>query len=185
MLKHRRSFCLSPWRLLLALSQVTFVQSQERPPNIVLIIVDDLRSDEFGAGGHPYLETPNIDRLVRKGVTFTHCFNQGAWHGAVCVASRAMLNTGRYLWQCGGDDCGDYPLWGQVMGSAGYDTYITGKWHNGKVTLGKSFKKIGPTGGGMFESKDPNKEENLKQGIVNDPYDRPREGIHGVLMIDH
>ena len=33
-------------------------------PNVIVIVVDDLRFDEFGAGGHPYLETPNIDRLA-------------------------------------------------------------------------------------------------------------------------
>ena len=36
-------------------------------PNIVVVLVDDLRFDEFRAGGHPYLETPNIDRLASEG----------------------------------------------------------------------------------------------------------------------
>jgi arylsulfatase A-like enzyme len=125
---------------------------------------------------NPEIKTPNMDRLVRQGTTFTHCFNQGAWHGAVCVASRAMLNTGRYLWTCGGDDCGDYPLWGETLGKVGYDTFMTGKWHNKDRALQRSFKTIGPTGGGMFASKDRNAKENEKRGIVNDPYDRPRPG---------
>ena len=37
-------------------------------PNILVILIDDLRVDEFGAGGHPYMQTPNIDRLARDGV---------------------------------------------------------------------------------------------------------------------
>lgn len=117
-----------------------------------------------------------MDRLVRRGTTFTHCFNQGSWTGAVCVASRAMLNTGRYLWTCGGNTCGDWPLWGETFGRAGYDTFMTGKWHNQDAALRRSFKTIGPTGGGMFASRDPDATEHLKQGIVKDPYDRPRPG---------
>lgn len=145
-------------------------------PNFLFLFTDDQSFNTVNALNNPDVKTPNIDRLVKRGVTFTHCFNQGAWHGAVCVASRAMLNTGRYLWQCGGDDCGDHRLWGQTLGSAGYDTYMTGKWHNGDKALQKSFDNLGPIGPGMLHSKDPNAEENEKNGIVNDPYDRPRKG---------
>ncbi len=34
-------------------------------PNFLVILIDDLRYDEFGAGGHPYMRTPNVDRLAR------------------------------------------------------------------------------------------------------------------------
>lgn len=145
-------------------------------PNILFLLTDDQAFSTVNILNNPEVKTPNMDRLVRRGTTFTHCFNQGAWHGAVCVASRAMLNTGRYLWTCGGDDCGDWPLWGETLGKAGYDTFMTGKWHNKDKALKRSFKTIGPTGGGMFPSKDPNAAERKKQGIVNDPYDRPRPG---------
>ena len=40
-------------------------------PNIVMVLVDDLRWDEFGLGGHPYAETPHVDRLATEGVMFT------------------------------------------------------------------------------------------------------------------
>lgn len=145
-------------------------------PNILFLFTDDQTFGSVNALTNPDVKTPHMDRLVRKGVTFTHCFNQGAWHGAVCVASRAMLNTGRYVWQCGGDSCGDYPLWGETLGKAGYDTFMTGKWHNGDAALKRSFKTIGPTGGGMFASKDTKAKENKKAGIVKDPYNRPRPG---------
>ncbi len=39
-------------------------------PNFLVILIDDLRYDEFGAGGHPYMKTPNIDRLAREGAMF-------------------------------------------------------------------------------------------------------------------
>jgi len=146
-------------------------------PNFLFLFTDDQSFNTVDALNNTQVKTPNIDSLVRKGVTFTHCFNQGAWGGAICIASRAMLNTGRYLRDCGGKECGDHPLWGRVLGDAGYDTFMTGKWHNGEKSLKKSFKKISsPAVGGMLHSKDPNAEENKKKGILNDPYDRPRKG---------
>jgi len=147
-----------------------------KQPNFLFLFTDDQAFSTLNVLNNPAVKTPNMDRLVRRGTTFTHCFNQGAWHGAVCVASRAMLNTGRYVWQCGGDNCGDYPLWGETLGKAGYDTFMTGKWHNRDKALKRSFQTIGPTGGGMFGSKDTNAEENKQKGIVKDPYNRPRPG---------
>ena len=44
-------------------------------PNVVVIVIDDLRWDEFGASGHPYLETPNIDRLAQEGAMFVNSFH--------------------------------------------------------------------------------------------------------------
>lgn len=156
--------------------QNPFAAAGKERPNILLLFTDDQTFRTVHALNNPEVRTPNMDRLVRRGTTFTHCFNQGGWHGAICVASRAMLNTGRYLWTCGGDDCGDWPLWGETLGKAGYDTFMTGKWHNQNPALQRSFKTVGPTGGGMLPSKDPNAKEHKKQGIVMDPYDRPREG---------
>jgi choline-sulfatase len=153
-----------------------FAASGKARPNVLFLFTDDQAFRTVHALDNPEVRTPNLDRLVRQGTTFTHCFNQGAWHGAVCVASRAMLNTGRYLWTCGGDNCGDWPLWGETLGQAGYDTFMTGKWHNQNPALKRSFKTIGPTGGGMFPSKDPNAEEHAKQGILKDPYNRPAPG---------
>jgi choline-sulfatase len=68
-------------------------------------------------------------------VTFTHAYNQGSWSGAVCVASRTMLNTGRFLWRADrGYNTAEQErrggrFWSEYMKRAGYDTYMTGKWH--------------------------------------------------------
>ena len=43
-------------------------------PNILVILIDDLRFDEFGAGGHPYMKTPNIDRIANEGMLFERAF---------------------------------------------------------------------------------------------------------------
>ena len=50
-------------------------KSARARPNLLVILIDDLRFDEFGAGGHPYMKTPNIDRIAREGATFTRVFH--------------------------------------------------------------------------------------------------------------
>lgn len=110
----------------------------ERPfnkPNILFIFADDQTYEAINALGCDELHTPNLNRLVRNGVTFTHAYNMGAWHGAVCVASRTMLNTGRFLWEAKeiepklGEEAEAGHFWSQYMKAAGYDTYFSGKWH--------------------------------------------------------
>lgn len=109
---------------------------EKSKPNILFIFADDQTYLGINALGNSEVKTPNLDNLVHSGVTFTHTYNMGAWHGAVCVASRAMLNTGRLVWHV--KDLAengypgyknDYMFWGQMMKKAGYDTYMTGKWH--------------------------------------------------------
>ncbi len=118
-----------------------------RKPNFLVLVADDQCFRTIRALNNEEVITPTFDRLVARGTTFTHCFHQGSWTGAVCVASRAMLHTGRYVWDCGGNNCGYYPLLGEAMQMAGYDTYVVGKWHNGDQTALRSFttgKTIGP-----------------------------------------
>jgi arylsulfatase A-like enzyme len=152
-------------------------------PNFLFLFTDDQTFRAVNALGNAEVKTPNMDRLIRRGVTFTHCFNQGSFSGAVCVASRAMLNTGRYLWQCGGGQCRVsrgklYPLWGQTLGQAGYDTFMTGKWHNGNQSLQASFKRIGPTGPGMYDSTDYQGAAYHRPAAGNtwSPYDKTQKG---------
>ena len=104
-------------------------------PNIVFIFTDDMTYDAINALGNQNIITPAIDRLVANGTTFTHAYNMGAWSGAVCAASRAMLNSGRTVWDVNAfrknwikhKDLDK--TWGKLMQSGGYDTYMTGKWH--------------------------------------------------------
>jgi choline-sulfatase len=67
-------------------------------PNILFVFADDQTYESIHALGNDEIETPNLDRLVRSGTTLTRAYNQGGFHGAVCVASSAMLVSGRYLW---------------------------------------------------------------------------------------
>jgi len=143
--------------------------SDAKRPNIMFIFADDQTFEGVRALGNDEVETPNLDRLVRGGVTFTHAYNQGSWTGAVCVASRTMLNTGMFLWnaqkvdrkvdkrfQQGGK------LWAQLIDEAGYNTYMTGKWHV-KADASAIFDHTTNIRGGMPRQ--------TKQG-----YNRPIEG---------
>lgn len=139
-----------------------FAAPGKERPNFLMLFADDLTFRALGAVGQLEVKTPNLDRLAARGVMFRRAFIQGGTSGAVCVASRAMLMTGRYLWTSGNRDgnCARsdgtlYPLWGQVLADAGYQTYAVGKWHNGPATLEKGFQATSPTFlGGMLESTD-------------------------------
>ncbi len=106
-------------------------------PNILFIFTDDHAFDALGALGNEEINTPNLDKLVNRGTTFTHAYNMGAWQPAVCLASRAMLNTGKSLWKAqqldrnrkNGDQATMADNWGPLMQRAGYATYFSGKWH--------------------------------------------------------
>lgn len=108
--------------------------SASSPPNVIVVVVDDLRYDEFGAGGHPYLETPNIDRLAAEGATFTQAFHAVP----LCSPNRASILTGQYPSRHGIIDnvarnrlshrLQTFPI---ALQQAGYETGFLGKWHMG------------------------------------------------------
>jgi arylsulfatase A-like enzyme len=109
--------------------------AESSEPNILFLFADDQSYETIRALGHTDIDTPNLDRLVQGGTTFTHAYNMGSWSGAVCVASRTMLVTGRTVWRANAiynetdkqREAGR--LWPQRMQRAGYETYFTGKWH--------------------------------------------------------
>ncbi len=104
-------------------------------PNIVFIFADDQSPKTIGEYGNKEILTPNLDKLAQQGVNFTNAHNMGAWNGAVCQASRAMLNTGRSVWRAHKFDTqlssadGIEQTWAKMLERQGYDTYMTGKWH--------------------------------------------------------
>jgi arylsulfatase A-like enzyme len=106
--------------------------------NIILIESDDQRQDTIASLGNGVIKTPGLDRLSRSGMVLTNVRNQGSYNPAVCVASRSMLMSGRSLWHYDDKMKGEVTL-GELLRSAGYYTYGTGKWHNGDESLMRSF----------------------------------------------
>ena len=106
-------------------------------PNILHIHADDQRADGIQALGYSVVQTPNLDALVARGMTFTHCYTMGSMIGAVCTPSRTMLLTGR-SWQRIPGKSGALPnakdpatFLPRVLASAGYQTWHMGKYGNG------------------------------------------------------
>ncbi|HWP36660.1 MAG TPA: sulfatase [Gemmatimonadales bacterium] len=106
----------------------------ERPPNIVVIVVDDLRWDDIGVAGHPFVETPAIDRLAREGARFQNAFATTP----LCSPSRAAILTGQYVHTNGiidntARDSASHRLatFAVPLAQAGYATAFIGKWHMG------------------------------------------------------
>lgn len=120
-----------------------------KPPNIVLILTDDLAWSDLCCYGHPFHETPNIDRLAREGMRFTEAYAPAP----ICSASRAAILTGKFPArlnfefvtknESGGQTLKvplqsppftlDLPLeeitLGEALKTAGYETGFFGKWH--------------------------------------------------------
>ena len=105
-----------------------------KKPNLLVILIDDLRFDEFGAGGHPYMKTPHIDRLAREGMLFERAFHTTP----ICSPNRASIMTGQYASRHGIIDnvardgmshrLDNYHL---ALQKLGYATAHVGKWHMG------------------------------------------------------
>jgi N-acetylglucosamine-6-sulfatase len=100
----------------------------------VFILMDDLRWDDLGCAGHPFVKTTHIDRIAREGGRFRNAFATTP----LCSPSRASFLTGRYAHAHGIVDNVDrsalshqlvtFPL---LLHQAGYETGYVGKWHMG------------------------------------------------------
>jgi arylsulfatase A-like enzyme len=103
-------------------------------PNFLVILIDDLRFDEFGAGGHPYMKTPNVDRIAREGANCVRAFHPTP----ICSPNRASILTGQYASRHGVIDnvardalSHRLPNYHLALQKLGYETAHVGKWHMG------------------------------------------------------
>ena len=131
-------FCSLLLALFLILPISTFSQRRAaalKPrPNIVFILIDDLRWDELGIAGHPYIKSPNIDRIGKEGAVFRNAFMTTP----LCSPSRASFLTGQYAHKHGITDNVDRSAashqlrtFPQLLHESGYETAFIGKWHMG------------------------------------------------------
>lgn len=128
--------CVLLLMALLGGSAASLAAATPQRPNILVVLVDDMRWDEFGAAGHPVVATPSIDRLAREGVRFTESFVTTP----LCSPSRASLLTGRYAHAHGILDntlrpSHHLPIFPLALQRAGYRTGFFGKWHMGNDDL--------------------------------------------------
>lgn len=146
------------------------IQAKEAAPqpNIVLILLDDVGYSDFGCYGSE-IETPNIDRLAEQGVRLRHFYNQ-----ARSGPTRASLMTGQYAHQVGNGALGavegydehyqGYPnnenvFIPELLSSAGYFSFVTGKWHlgfpKGVTPVNRGFdRSLNAPAGGFYFSDD-------------------------------
>ncbi len=119
---------------LLIISSKVLVLAQERP-NIIFLLIDDQRYDLLSMLDHPFIETPNIDKLAKNGVYFDEAFVTTS----LCSPSRASIVTGQYAHTHNVIDndtdlnpnTATYP---KELKKAGYHTGFVGKWHMGHGT---------------------------------------------------
>ena len=121
---------------LLLLGFAAFVSANApRPPNVLLIYVDDLGYGDLASFGHPVIETPHLDRLASSGMRLTNYYAPSA----LCSPSRAALLTGRHPYRVGirswipansGIFLADEEITlAEVLNGVGYATALIGKWH--------------------------------------------------------
>lgn len=105
----------------------------DRPPNIVVILSDNHRWDAMSSMRHPFVRTPNMDRIGREGVHFANAFCTTP----LCSPARASFLTGLYAYRHGVRNNADQSSWDETRATflellkrqAGYDTAFVGKWH--------------------------------------------------------
>ncbi len=122
------------------------------PPNIVLVLADDMGYGDLSSYGCPDIRTPHIDSIGRRGVRFTRFYA----NAPECTPTRTALLTGRYQQRVGGLECAigvgnvgryDEAVWlqqrgelglpaseptlAQLLKRGGYETALSGKWHLG------------------------------------------------------
>ncbi len=121
--------------LLVSFARIRPVNSEENPrPNMIVILVDDLRWDEIGCAGHPFVRTPHIDRIAREGARFRNAFCTTP----LCSPARASLLTGLYMHHHGILDntnrsqaSHQLKTFPAMLQKSGYETAYIGKWHMG------------------------------------------------------
>lgn len=114
----------------------------QKRPNVLFLLADDQRYGTIHALGNDEIQTPNLDRLVNRGTSFLNAHIPGGTTSAVCMPSRAMINSSQTLFhleECGKNIPEEHITMGQTFLKGGYHTMGIGKWHNGVKSYARSF----------------------------------------------
>ncbi len=144
-------------------------------PNMIVVLVDDMRFDEVGAAGHPYIQTPNIDRIAAEGAHFQNSFTVNP----LCSPSRATLLTGQHAHYHGitdnlarNEQSHQLETFPRRLHESGYDTAFIGKWHMGNDDTARPGFSTWAGMRGQGEAIDPtfnmNGERTQIEGYVTD-----------------
>ena len=135
----------------------------DQPPNIVLIMTDDMGYGDLGVHGNPIIQTPNLDAMAKRSASMSTFYVS-----PVCAPTRACLMTGRYNYRT---RCIDTYIGrammdteevtvAELLGDNGYATGIFGKWHLGDCypmrPMDQGFQEsLIHRGGGIGQPSDP------------------------------
>jgi arylsulfatase A-like enzyme len=149
----------------------------EKPPNVVVILADDLGYSDLGSYGGE-IATPNLDKLAANGVRFTQFYNT-----ARCWPSRAALLSGYYAQQVNRDPANERPKWAALLPDllrpAGYHSYHSGKWHIDGPVLAAGFEH-------SYEVVDPDRFFGPKQHHLDDkplPQPKPEDNYYSTSAV--
>lgn len=117
------------------LGGTVFSNTQDKRPNIIIMMVDDLGYSDFGCYGSE-IKTPHIDKLAAEGLRFSSFYNT-----AKCHSSRVSLLTGLYSDQAGDSRLNRGVTIAEVLKKSGYTTAMVGKWHLNKEPTNRGFEK--------------------------------------------
>ncbi len=194
--------------LLVVFVKSSTAQQASKPPNIILILADDLGWADLQCYGSTFYETPNLDKLAAQGIRFTNAYASSP----VCSPTRASVLTGKYPiktgvtdWIVGRQSNGKATAYEKMVSQpfnyfiqpteetiaeaalkANYKTFIAGKWH-----LGEEEKNWPETNGfqinkGGFSKGSPAGFKNDTTGGFFTPYNNPRliDGPKGEYLTD-
>lgn len=166
----------------LVFSQLSGNAQDKKKPNVLFIFADDHCYEALSHLGSQ-VKTPNLDKLAGMSTHFTHAYNQGSWTGAVCIASRTQLVSGKAMWGAAKVDKlakkGKYKqkTWPELMKGLGYETYMSGKWHV-KIKAEKVFDHVVHERPGMPKQTEEGYNRPIKgKEDVWQPWDKSKGGF--------
>ena len=138
--------------LTLGTGALPFASAQQRRAggdrlNVLVLLADEQTYNTIYMLGNHAVRTPNIDQLAARGTSMGRCYNQGGWHSSVCMASRAMIQTGRHLFRVvephdarkAGNLDTPLTLWPEHFKANGYQTFGVGKWYGNDASIRRCF----------------------------------------------